>query len=95
MFCICNEKFVFNKYDYYLPRKFSMNYKRYSIENIHIVNEIILEIINQINTIIKIEKVKLYDNYFEYKEKELNEDYVSIGYFKSFVNLGKYLNTFS
>ncbi len=88
MFCICNEKYVFNKYEYYIPRNFSMEYKRYSIETNKIINEIIYELIeNVINP-----KLVIQDNYFEYEEKELNEEYVSTGYFKTFFNIGNYLN---
>lgn len=87
MICICNEKHIFNKNNYYLPRNYSMEYKRYSIINNNIVNEIIQDIIKEKFT----DNIK--ENYFEYHEKELNEDYVSTGYFNFnyFLNLGNYL----
>lgn len=87
MICICNEKHIFNKNKYYLPRNYSMEYKRYSIINNNIVNEIIQDIIKEKFT----DNIK--ENYFEYQEKELNEDYVSTGYFNFnyFLNLGNYL----
>jgi hypothetical protein len=93
MFCICNEKYMFNKLDYYIPRNFSMEYKRYSIENNKIINEMIEELIEKVNTTnsnIEIKEIK--ENYFEYNERELNEDYVSTGYFNVFLNIGNYLN---
>jgi hypothetical protein len=70
-----------------------MNYKRYSIENNKFINELTFQIINEI-----IEKIisnyEIYDNYFDSKKKEetdeLLDDYVF--YFKSFLNLGNYLN---
>lgn len=87
MICICNEKYIFNKKKYYLPRNYSMNYKRYSIENNNIINNLIQDIINETFTI------EIKENYFEYQEKELNEDYVSTGYFNLnyFLNLGDYI----
>jgi hypothetical protein len=105
MFCICNERFVFNKIEYYLPKHYSMNYKRYSVENNKFINEITNEFIQEI--IDNLSENIIYDNYFEYskqkKENEIEskteketeeerkdkEEYV----FYSFINLGNYLNS--
>jgi hypothetical protein len=75
-----------------------MNYKRYSIENNKIVYEILNKIIDEIieKEISKnIETVEIRENHFNYEEKELNEDFVSTGYFNYFLNLGNYLNSIS
>jgi hypothetical protein len=92
MICICNEKFIFNKKKYYIPKNYSMNYKLYSIETNNIINELIQEtIVYSLNNEIK--KTEIKEDYFNYQEKELNEDYVSTGYFNFhyFLNLGNYL----
>lgn len=93
MICICNEKHIFKKNEYFLPLQLSMNYKRYSIENHIIVNELIQELIDSIEEKDKI----IIHNYFEYQEKILPEedDYVSTGYFNMFLNLGNYLHGLS
>ncbi len=105
MICICNEKHIFNKREYYLPIKYSMEYKRYSIETNKIINELIYEMIEEITKNKNLnETTEIKDNYFSYQEEfnqEINQEnqedneYVSIKYFKTFLNLGNYLNTFN
>ncbi len=92
MICICNEKHIFKRKEYFLPLRLSMDYERYSIETHKIVYEIIHELIHHIE---EKEKFIIHDNYFEYREKEIQEDYVSTGYFNIFLNLGNYLHSLS
>jgi hypothetical protein len=92
MLCICNEKHIFKRNEYFLPSNYSMNYKRYSYETYTVINIILKEIIHSIE---EKEKIIIHDNYFEYQEKEIQEDYVSTGYFNMFLSLGNYLNTLS
>ncbi len=92
MICICNEKHIFKRNEYFIPCHYSMNYKRYSYEIYTVINQILKEIIDSIE---EKEKIIIHDNYFEYQEKEIQEDYVYNGYFNVFLNLGNYLNTLS
>lgn len=96
MFCICNEKHIFNKLNYYLPEKYSTeNYERYSVDDFKIIKEIIEELIEILE--VKNQHIEIKEDYFDYEEKELNEDYVSTGYFtfNSFLRLGNYINVYN
>ncbi len=92
MICICNEKFIFNKKKYYIPRNYSMNYKLYSIETNKIINELIEETITH-SLYNEITRIEINEDHFNYQETEINEDYVSNGYFNFnyFLNLGDYI----